>query len=121
MSSIAAPVTTSGAKVSLVGVGQVGMAAAFSILQQVKTKGGLFMFLKCEWLRNFIINCNFHKISWKMEIVVSNSHQCKTHFVSIRFKKNVSQDVNYILDVVFVFNVQVCKNRALQVSWRLWT
>lgn len=35
MSSIAAPVTTSGAKVSLVGVGQVGMAAAFSILQQV--------------------------------------------------------------------------------------
>ena len=56
-----------------------------------------------------------------MEIVVSNSHQCKTHFVSIRFKKNVSQDVNYILDVVFVFNVQVCKNRALQVSWRLWT
>ncbi|XP_059470899.1 L-lactate dehydrogenase [Neocloeon triangulifer] len=34
MSCIAEPVTTSGAKVSLVGVGQVGMAAAFSILNQ---------------------------------------------------------------------------------------
>jgi len=35
MTCIADPVTTSGAKVTLVGVGQVGMAAAFSILQQV--------------------------------------------------------------------------------------
>jgi hypothetical protein len=35
MSCVADPVATSGAKVTLVGVGQVGMAAAFSILQQV--------------------------------------------------------------------------------------
>ena len=35
MSQIAEPVNTSGNKVTIVGVGQVGMACAFSILTQV--------------------------------------------------------------------------------------
>jgi L-lactate dehydrogenase len=37
-SQVADPVTSSGNKVTVVGVGQVGMACAFSILTQVRLK-----------------------------------------------------------------------------------
>jgi hypothetical protein len=37
-SQVADPVTSSGNKVTIVGVGQVGMACAFSILTQVRIK-----------------------------------------------------------------------------------
>lgn len=68
MKEIAEPMATSGNKVTIVGIGQVGMACAFSILTQVSCRD-------CEWamkmphangkkIPNFIAPCRACPARW---------------------------------------------------------